>query len=80
LLLKKELPKFYQAYTSLIISEMTKRSQRNDYENEGGKDDMELPIFDMAEIANATDNFSRNNKLREGGFGPVYKVNDKITN
>jgi len=66
LLLKKELPKFYQAYTSLIISEMTKRSQRNDYENEGGKDD--------------TDNFSRNNKLGEGGFGPVYKVNDKITN
>ncbi len=41
---------------------------------------MELPIFDMVAIANATDNFSNNNKLGEGGFGPVYKVNDKITN
>ncbi|XP_059442143.1 G-type lectin S-receptor-like serine/threonine-protein kinase At4g27290 [Corylus avellana] len=51
----------------------TKRSRRKDYDNEGGKEDMELPIFDLAIIANATDNFSNNNKLGEGGFGPVYK-------
>jgi hypothetical protein len=38
---------------------------------------MELPMFDLAAIANATDNFS-NNKLGEGGFGPVYKVNNNI--
>ncbi|XP_059438061.1 G-type lectin S-receptor-like serine/threonine-protein kinase At4g27290 isoform X2 [Corylus avellana] len=49
------------------------RSSRKDYDNEGGKEDMELPIFDLAAIANATDNFSNNNKLGEGGFGPVYK-------
>jgi hypothetical protein len=39
---------------------------------------MELPMFDLATIANATDNFSNNMKLGEGGFGPVYKVNNNI--
>jgi hypothetical protein len=39
---------------------------------------MELPMFDLAVIANATDNFSNNLKLREGGFRPVYKVNNNI--
>ena len=39
---------------------------------------MELPIFDLAAIANATDNFSNNKKLGEGGFGLVYKVNNNI--
>uniref|UniRef100_A0A0D9V6K0 Receptor-like serine/threonine-protein kinase n=1 Tax=Leersia perrieri TaxID=77586 RepID=A0A0D9V6K0_9ORYZ len=36
-------------------------------------DDLELPIFDLGTIAVATDGFSINNKLGEGGFGPVYK-------
>jgi hypothetical protein len=58
---------------------MTKRSQKKDYNNESGNEDMELPIFDMVAIANATDNFSNNNKLGEGGFGPVYKVNNNKT-
>jgi hypothetical protein len=58
---------------------MTKRSQKKDYNNESGNENMELPIFDMVAIANATDNFSNNNKLGEGGFGPVYKVNNNIT-
>jgi hypothetical protein len=40
---------------------------------------MELPIFDLTTIANATHNFSNNNKLGEGGFGLVYKVNNNIT-
>ncbi|KAH9651208.1 Receptor-like serine/threonine-protein kinase SD1-8 [Citrus sinensis] len=35
--------------------------------------DLELPLFELATIANATNNFSINNKLGEGGFGPVYK-------
>uniref|UniRef100_A0A2N9ILV9 non-specific serine/threonine protein kinase n=1 Tax=Fagus sylvatica TaxID=28930 RepID=A0A2N9ILV9_FAGSY len=34
---------------------------------------MELPLFDLSTIARATDDFSLNNKLGEGGFGPVYK-------
>ncbi|KAH6835699.1 S-locus lectin protein kinase family protein [Perilla frutescens var. hirtella] len=35
--------------------------------------DLGLPIFDLSTIIKATDNFSINNKLGEGGFGPVYK-------
>ncbi|PRQ60393.1 putative protein kinase RLK-Pelle-DLSV family [Rosa chinensis] len=37
------------------------------------REDMELPLFDFTAIADATDNFSSNNKLGQGGFGPVYK-------
>ncbi|KAH9763654.1 G-type lectin S-receptor-like serine/threonine-protein kinase [Citrus sinensis] len=32
-----------------------------------------LPFFSLASITAATDNFSGENKLGEGGFGPVYK-------
>ncbi|GLT37916.1 hypothetical protein SLA2020_121980 [Shorea laevis] len=40
----------------------------------GGEDEeMDLPIFDLATIVKATDNFSSDNKLGQGGFGPVYK-------
>jgi hypothetical protein len=53
---------------------MTKRNRGKEYDEEGRKEEIELPIFDLTVIANATDNFSRNNKLGEGGFGPVYKV------
>ena len=28
----------------------------------------------ISQIADATDNFSTENKLGEGGFGPIYKV------
>lgn len=36
-------------------------------------EDMELQLFDLLRITNATDNFSISCKLGEGGFGPVYK-------
>jgi hypothetical protein len=39
---------------------------------------MELPIFDFVAIVNATDNFSNNKQLGEGGFGPVFKANNNI--
>ena len=47
--------------------------------NEGSEtnerqEDLELPLFDLDTILIATDNFSWNKKLGEGGFGPVYKV------
>jgi hypothetical protein len=58
---------------------MTKGNQMKYRDNEGGKEDMELPIFDLAAIANAIDNFSNNKKLGEGGFGLVYKINVNIT-
>ncbi|KAL0549915.1 hypothetical protein IC582_014410 [Cucumis melo] len=35
--------------------------------------DLELPLFDLSLINSATNNFSIDNKLGEGGFGPVYK-------
>ncbi|KAG7956247.1 hypothetical protein I3843_11G114800 [Carya illinoinensis] len=52
---------------------MAKRRHEKDCENEGLKEDMELPIIDLTAIVNATNNFSSNKKLGEGGFGPVYK-------
>ncbi|OIV93169.1 hypothetical protein TanjilG_20831 [Lupinus angustifolius] len=33
----------------------------------------DLPFFDLSSIAAATDNFSTDNKLGQGGFGSVYK-------
>lgn len=34
----------------------------------------DLPFFEFKTVANATNNFSLDCKLGEGGFGPVYKV------
>lgn len=39
---------------------------------------MESLQFDFGTIRVATDNFSEANKLGEGGFGAVYKVNRHI--
>ena len=44
-----------------------------DETNEGRKHP-ELQLFDLDTLLNATNNFSSDNKLGEGGFGPVYKV------
>lgn len=41
--------------------------------NEGQNEELELPLFNLSTISNATNSFSFNNKLGEGGFGPVYK-------
>ncbi|XVF77696.1 hypothetical protein PTKIN_Ptkin14bG0067700 [Pterospermum kingtungense] len=45
----------------------------NDKENRDQDEDMELEVFELGTIAQATNSFSFNNKLGEGGFGPVYK-------
>ncbi|XP_056163540.1 putative inactive G-type lectin S-receptor-like serine/threonine-protein kinase SRK [Syzygium oleosum] len=37
-------------------------------------EDLDLPLFDLTTIVSATNNFSDDNKLGEGGFGAVYKV------
>ncbi|XP_052726832.1 G-type lectin S-receptor-like serine/threonine-protein kinase At4g27290 [Vigna angularis] len=44
-------------------------STEDDEENQ----DVELPLFDLALISVATNGFSEDNKLGEGGFGTVYK-------
>ncbi|KAI7737099.1 hypothetical protein M8C21_031781 [Ambrosia artemisiifolia] len=46
----------------------------HDTENTNGDEDLELPLFGLLTLLKATNNFSMNNKLGEGGFGPVYKV------
>ncbi|XP_016648820.1 PREDICTED: G-type lectin S-receptor-like serine/threonine-protein kinase At4g27290 isoform X1 [Prunus mume] len=54
-----------------------KEKLRNDgmmgQNNEGQKEDLELPSFSLPTLITATDNFSFNMKLGEGGFGSVYK-------
>ncbi|XP_015937508.1 G-type lectin S-receptor-like serine/threonine-protein kinase At4g27290 [Arachis duranensis] len=40
---------------------------------EGYVNDTDLPLFDLLTINIATDKFSFNNKIGQGGFGPVYK-------
>ncbi|GKV49049.1 hypothetical protein SLEP1_g55821 [Rubroshorea leprosula] len=50
-----------------------KEKKENDIKNEGPDEDMELPVFQLATISHATDNFSLSNKLGQGGFGPVFK-------
>ncbi|KAK6154299.1 hypothetical protein DH2020_008547 [Rehmannia glutinosa] len=42
---------------------------------EMNKRDLELPVFKLETIMAATNNFSRENIVGEGGFGPVYKGN-----
>ncbi|KAJ0874425.1 putative protein kinase RLK-Pelle-DLSV family [Helianthus annuus] len=50
-----------------------KNEFEHDLENRSGDEDVELPLFGLSTLLKATDNFSNNNKLGEGGFGPVYK-------
>ncbi|XP_022877615.1 G-type lectin S-receptor-like serine/threonine-protein kinase At4g27290 isoform X2 [Olea europaea var. sylvestris] len=45
----------------------------DNHHDESHNKDIELPLFDLHTITKATDNFSIDNKLGEGGFGPVYK-------
>ncbi|KAI3694466.1 hypothetical protein L1987_77431 [Smallanthus sonchifolius] len=40
---------------------------------ESQKEGMELPLFSFSTVASSTTGFSPDNKLGEGGFGPVYK-------
>jgi hypothetical protein len=46
----------------------------NNHTDNKENDDIDIPIFDLSTIANATNNFSIDNKLGQGGFGPVYEV------
>ncbi|THU61759.1 hypothetical protein C4D60_Mb07t26680 [Musa balbisiana] len=50
----------------------TSFTERHNDEGTEAKD-LDLPLFDLGTVAYATGNFSMENKLGEGGFGPVYK-------
>ena len=59
----------------MFLSEKMENNVMIDQNTEGQSEDLEVPFFNLTTIAIATDNFSNNNKLGEGGFGIVYKVN-----
>lgn len=50
------------------------KSSFTQHQEESQEEDLELPLFDLATICAATDQFSLGNKIGQGGFGPVYKV------
>ena len=58
----------------LLLSEKMKNKGMTDQNIDGQNEDLELPFYSLATIAIATNKFSSNNKLGEGGFGLVYKV------
>ncbi|KAI7746525.1 hypothetical protein M8C21_016367, partial [Ambrosia artemisiifolia] len=65
---------FYYYNKKKQQEQVTPRNElRHDPENRSGDEDLELPLFGLATLHKATNNFSMNNKLGEGGFGPVYK-------
>lgn len=57
----------------LLLNEVV-ISSKKEYSSESNIDDLELPLFDFSTLAMATNNFSDENKLGQGGFGSVYKV------
>ncbi|KAL8107291.1 hypothetical protein AgCh_023917 [Apium graveolens] len=68
---------------SLIIYMLKKKKKKQEgrlaldteqYQSmESQLEDLELPLIDLLTIEKATNYFSMNNILGEGGFGPVYK-------
>ena len=59
----------------LLMNEVVIPPNRRHISRENKTDDLELPLMDFEAVAIATDNFSNANKLGQGGFGIVYKVN-----
>ncbi|KAK9155985.1 hypothetical protein Sjap_003465 [Stephania japonica] len=54
----------------------TRRRQRGEgsiNQEQDSTRELELPLFDFVTVATATNNFSNNKVIGEGGFGPVYK-------
>ena len=71
----------YQAWEDLLLFDFSDSSEDTNHELSeankgwrGEKKEVDLPIFSFAGVSAATNDFSIENKLEEGGFGPVYKV------
>lgn len=67
-----------------LISEMTNLTRFEGSPSvedcdDGARRNRDVPLFDLSTIASATNNFSFLNKLGQGGFGSVYKVNFHYT-
>ncbi|KAF6153895.1 hypothetical protein GIB67_023672 [Kingdonia uniflora] len=52
---------------------LDEKIKERDWTDENQRDKIELFLFDLDTISASTKNFSDENKLGEGGFGPVYK-------
>ncbi|KAL1336069.1 hypothetical protein HN51_030474 [Arachis hypogaea] len=59
----------HRSHDSLMNEVVSSRGYLGDERN---MDDIELPLFDCDTLTMATNNFSQDNKLGEGGFGSVY--------
>ncbi|XP_024021179.1 G-type lectin S-receptor-like serine/threonine-protein kinase At4g27290 [Morus notabilis] len=55
------------------LLEETVSQNSDEAEDEVEDKDLELPLYNLSDMAAATKNFSDDNKIGEGGFGPVYK-------
>ncbi|XP_031498249.1 cysteine-rich receptor-like protein kinase 10 [Nymphaea colorata] len=63
-------------FLCVICALFLKRKMKSRKKPQNGEDELqsvEALLFDLDSIRIATDNFSLQNKLGEGGFGPVYK-------
>ncbi|PRQ28644.1 putative protein kinase RLK-Pelle-DLSV family [Rosa chinensis] len=56
-----------------LLNSVVVSSKKDHYSGDRSNDDLELPLFDFSSVVAATDNFSDENKLGQGGFGCVYK-------
>ncbi|KAK8968181.1 Receptor-like serine/threonine-protein kinase SD1-8 [Platanthera guangdongensis] len=63
----------FSCFTLYLLWRRRRLGVTDAYVKDSRGKEMELPLFDMTEIENATNSFSNENKLGEGGFGPVYK-------
>ncbi|KAK7400460.1 hypothetical protein VNO78_11668 [Psophocarpus tetragonolobus] len=69
---KTEKRGFPERSQDLLMNERVFSSNR-EQSDESNLNDLELPLFDFNTITMATNNFSEENKLGQGGFGIVYK-------
>ncbi|KAI3443789.1 hypothetical protein Pfo_000454 [Paulownia fortunei] len=70
---KKQKKKELQRQKELTREGTPGSSSRHIHTVESKKEDLELPLYDLATVLKATNYFSPQNKIGEGGFGPVYK-------
>ncbi|KAL1336081.1 hypothetical protein AAHE18_10G035300 [Arachis hypogaea] len=57
----------------VAICYLRKKRQQSSRGDQRNMDDLKLPMFNFDTLMMATNNFSQDNKLGEGGFGSVYR-------